>query len=514
MLSFFAPSLLCLSALLLLSYPPPVLPYCRTGNYLSCVRAPFVPGYSLIGQGFDVVTLRRKPVNMMDVRTYLTPRRTCTLCSNPLQCNRLHKLPLSAGGWRAYSSCSTRLYSTIHTSLSSLVTAITSQESLDWKVGLGRPSAGGAHSTAARYAIARSREDTRTFTTHTTTCTRYSYQASNRPRLSVRFRRDLARLPRVYSRSTKTHYRQFILTHGTHYIRQVLLGGRYRRVAAIRPCLSSLNGLSSYRVYSCLALGLSVGLGTSTMSTRSRGTCAKVFRNRDYATSYRYGLYQHLTEVVGGRGWSGTFSLTRKDNRGYQNWLKTLKDYPGIVRYSLRPMFMLVPNVSQRSGLRSATLQYLKDTALPRTANKQSCRSSNPYHASRCCPRRAWSGKLVVTVVRAWRLKGDLFGATEGYVKLFHGRIYRKTRIIRSNNPHWNARYNLGKVNTRLGLKIEVWDDDVWRDDRLGSCVKYLSQGSRTFTCPAKRGGVLIHYSLTCDSHLTGDKCNKYKPTP
>lgn len=70
------------------------------------------------------------------------------------------------------------------------------------------------------------------------------------------------------------------------------------------------------------------------------------------------------------------------------------------------------------------------------------------------------------------------------------------------------------KVDTHLSLKIEVWDEDWGRDDLLVSCVKYLRQGKHTLTCQDNKGTVQIQYTLTCDRHLTGDRCNQYKPSP
>ncbi|XP_014912731.1 perforin-1-like [Poecilia latipinna] len=122
-----------------------------------------------------------------------------------------------------------------------------------------------------------------------------------------------------------------------------------------------------------------------------------------------------------------------------------------------------------------------------------------------------WPG----TAVPGRSRRGDYIGSTESYVKMLFGSTYYRTDIIYSDDPYWNVNYYFGKVYTQQVLAVEIWDeDDLQHDDLLGSCVRYLSQGANRFTCTAESGRFEVRYTLTCDPHLTGQRCSQYKPSP
>ncbi|KAK5618701.1 hypothetical protein CRENBAI_013495 [Crenichthys baileyi] len=124
--------------------------------------------------------------------------------------------------------------------------------------------------------------------------------------------------------------------------------------------------------------------------------------------------------------------------------------------------------------------------------------------------RRTMMGTLSVIIVRALGLNGDGLKQTNSVARMWYSSFYHQTSEIKSDNPTWNAVYNLGVVETHLPLKIEVVDKDVGKDDLLISCTNFLTQGTHTFTCSGN-GQVEVKYSLTCEPHLTGSKCELEK---
>ncbi|XP_055077627.1 perforin-1-like [Periophthalmus magnuspinnatus] len=111
-------------------------------------------------------------------------------------------------------------------SFSKVVSAMTYQDSSDWKVGLnledyGGLEVGGTRSDAYNFSSTRAKEDNFTFSIHRSSCRHYRYRVSSTPPLSSEFRKDVSLLPSSYNSFTKAQYRRLISTYGTHYIRQV-----------------------------------------------------------------------------------------------------------------------------------------------------------------------------------------------------------------------------------------------------------------------------------------------------
>uniref|UniRef100_A0A3P9QJW4 Perforin-1-like n=1 Tax=Poecilia reticulata TaxID=8081 RepID=A0A3P9QJW4_POERE len=459
---------------------------CRIGTQTECDAAPFVPGHDLVGPGFDIVRQHRK-ADVIDVKTYLRPSKTCVVCNNPFQNHALQKLPTSVLDWSTSSQCSDDIHKVMISWL------IPEFEKLDM---------GATRSKAYRFASKRSKEDRYTFSTHSVTCSHYDFMVSITPPLTLKFKKRLDLLPTHYNSSTKNEFRKLIDIYGTHYARQVNLGGRLRRLITLRSCLASMNGLKSNEIETCLSMGVAVGLGKMKISSVP-DSCIGVLKNKDSATNFRSGLHQHFTEVSGGNGWLGKFSIFQNDSMGYMNWLKSLKEHPDVVSYSLRPLYRLMPNELQKAAVKAAIWQYLKDTGVKKPPEEPQCDDKTPNVASNCCPLHTSWGNLSVTIVQAWKLYGDVVGVTDRWVAKMRGKQF------------YFLYYLNNLVDTSHQLLIEVWDEDSSKsDDLLVQCVMYLMPGSYTFTCSSYLGHLLFKFTLTCDPYLTGEKCIVYKPSP
>uniref|UniRef100_A0A8C2WBN7 MACPF domain-containing protein n=1 Tax=Cyclopterus lumpus TaxID=8103 RepID=A0A8C2WBN7_CYCLU len=501
MLSFSNPPLLGLSLLLFLVHHSPVLSF-GTWTNDQCRQASFVPGHNLVGQGYDAVTLKRR-AHVIDVTTYLNPSGSCNLYKNPHHGNVLQKVPVSAGEWRAFSHCNVQYDHTEHNSVRYSPLVASRHEAHNNYVFLqnGLNSLQydlnyvGSRSDLYKFATAKYQEDYRYFSSHRVTCSHYSYRLSDNPRISHKFYKAFESLPYSYSSSTKTHYRNLINTYGTHYTRQVELGGQLNRVRAACICSSSLKGLSSKQVHSCLKLGISVGLGHTAVAHIK--TCNNILYNQDVSTTYYHGLQNHYTQVVGGNGWSGEFSLIREDSQGYINWLKTLTYHPDVVKYSLRSLHELVPDYKRKIALKAAIQDYLSENAI--RPSIQAGYGSQILIPSKCCSQKVWWGQLVVTIIRGW-----------GYAVLKYKNDVHRTHEVSSNEPVWNSKFIVGKVETHQSLTLQVWHKDYRQDVLLVSCPFNVLRGSHTQKCSSLKGNVEYKYTLTCDQYYTGDQCNQY----
>uniref|UniRef100_A0A3B5QY38 Perforin-1-like n=1 Tax=Xiphophorus maculatus TaxID=8083 RepID=A0A3B5QY38_XIPMA len=475
---------------------------CLIGTQRQCDVARFVPGHNMVGKGFDIVTLQRKRAHVIDVKTYLNPRETCILCSNPLQNHAYQKLPSSVVDWSASSQCSADIISSYHTSSGLEIE----------KVLFDNFDVGGTGSNAYKFASQQIEEDRYTFSTHSVTCNHYKFILSPTPPLSVEFKKQLDILPSHYNYSTENEYRKLIQTYGTHYFRLVRTLA-HTHCELVTDIFLQGSILKNFKpIHSCLSMGVAVGLGKLKIS-HVPTSCMGVLLNQDSATNFSSGLHRYHSEVSGGDGWLGEFSISKSHSTAHMNWLKSLIQYPEVVSFSLRPLYQLVPNKLQQAGVKTAIEQYLEDTSVKKSPQEPDCEGSTLNMSYNCCPMHASRGNLSVTIVRGWNLYGDVIGKTDGWVdaKMYHGSISHQTQVIESDDPQWNAEFDLGKVDTSLALKIEVWDEDPKYDDLLIECMKYLIPGTQTFTCKSALGNVEVKYTLTCDPHLTGEKFNDFR---
>ncbi|XP_058246273.1 perforin-1-like [Hemibagrus wyckioides] len=503
--------LLCISTILTLCHQSSA---CHLGTQTECEKAPFVPGYNLAGEGFDVVSLRRKGAYLINVESHKYDNNTCTVCENRFQQGQMQKLPLAIVDWRPLSHCSKQLSSALYYSTYSLIKSSTSQINNNWGVGLslddfGKAILGGSHSDIANFARSQQIMDKMTFALHEISCTYYSYRVVNQPELSEEFKKHLLQLPTHYSEKTKPQYQRIIDTYGTHYIRHVYLGGRVRQVTAFRTCLATLMGFLEMDIKNCLNIELKIALGFLPANISYSNKCSNILKD-NMNTGFYQGFLTQKFEVLGGESYIP--SLAFPADR-YASWMNSLRENPEIISYDIFPLHHLVADSELSASLKNAVSDYIKENMLPLEKNPSHKCNLTPNLDHNCCPLRAHRGTMRVVVQRANGLKADPFSKSDAYVKVWYNNKYEQTYIIMNNdNPVWYIPYNFGSIQFGHALIFEVWDKDVRYDDFLGRCSIYPERGDHSHSCRLNKGVFYYKYIAECDTHLSGHWCGHYSP--
>lgn len=152
-----------------------------TGSPQECEYAHFVPGYSLGGEGVDIVTMQRKGAYVIDMETWNLGNSTCRMFKNSYMMEN-KKVPAAVVDWRTFPKCTMKVASELYDSVKSLVKDSTSSVSNDWRLGLDIPESlsgsvevafGGSLSRASHFGIGKSKEDHYTFVRHSVDCSVY-----------------------------------------------------------------------------------------------------------------------------------------------------------------------------------------------------------------------------------------------------------------------------------------------------------------------------------------------------
>ncbi|KAK5932407.1 hypothetical protein CgunFtcFv8_004112 [Champsocephalus gunnari] len=491
---------------------------CRIGSGSECEKAPFVPGHNLAGEGFDVVRMRRTGAYVINVKAHLADNHTCTLCPNRFQDGQIQRLPAAVLDWRPFSRCSKQLSSALHHSVESLLRSSNSLVKNNWGLGLsldniGKAVLGGSRSDLAKFARSQHSVDKATFATHEISCTYYSYRLADHPQLSAEFTKHLKRLPQsLNTTKNRALYRRLIDTYGTHYIHQVQLGGKVRRITAFRTCLATLKGFSESDIKNCLNLELRMALGFLPGNVSLSNKCDNLLKG-NMSMGFYQGFMTHKIEVIGGERYFPDILYQEDPSEAYQSWMNSLHDNPDVVSYAIFPLHHLVDDSQISDNLRSLVTEYIKDNQLQEAVLglKNCSPTSNLDH--NCCPLRAGRGTLRLEIHRAGGLRADTFTKTDAYVKIFYNGMYEETETVMDNNdPVWNVTYDFGSVELGQALRFEVWDRDVLYNDVAGRCVVFPERGTHSLSCQLSKGVLYFTYTIKCDAHLTGFRCGRYSP--
>uniref|UniRef100_H2ZWI2 Perforin 1 n=2 Tax=Latimeria chalumnae TaxID=7897 RepID=H2ZWI2_LATCH len=515
---------------------------CTTATYEECQRTNFVPGHNLGGEGFDITTLTRKGAYVYKMESSITRNRTCTVCKNALMANEAQKLPLSVVDWRVIPRCSTRVHSAVYETSLAFIKSTNSVVVNDWRVGLGvMPMSGvnvevavsGSHSKIAEYVMKKAKNDKYSFSSQEVSCNYYSYRIKGNAKIKPQFLEDLKFLPKTYNSHTKVHYQRIVDIYGTHYIRQVQLGGWVREVTALRTCELALDGLTDDEVKDCLGVEASINILQVVNASSKLNACKEAKSKKLSNSNFSHKYNEREVEVIGG-GSTDVAELLFLGEGGqsiFKTWVDSLKATPDIISYALAPLHELVRKAgSTKENLKQAITEYIKERAImqqcpkcpggsfPSQGQKCTCTCQESQEVtSGCCPKERGLGTLSMIVKKAEHLYGDVFSKTDAYVKVIFERAEQRTPVIWNNNdPVWNQKMEFGTVKVLVGsqMKVEVWDQDKgFDDDKLGACqtpVKATS-GFEEHICYLKHGSITFALKLACVSTLMGSHCENHR---
>lgn len=168
-----------------------------------------------------------------------------------------------------------------------------------------------------------------------------SFRLHSRPPLSKEFEVSLKNLPSTYHHKNTSAFRQFISIYGTHFIRQVHLGGRVHSITAIRTCEAAMSKMSVHTVSNCLSVEAHATIKGITPSAAS-SFCHAKSRNLTTGATFKQAFSDRTTEVLGGDGNMGDVLFNPQGVTGFEKWLHSLKRVPGVVSYEISPLHLLV----------------------------------------------------------------------------------------------------------------------------------------------------------------------------
>ncbi|KAG1947396.1 perforin-1 [Pimephales promelas] len=393
------------------------------GASKECVDAPFVPGYNLAGEGFDVVTMERKGAYVINMEEWDLGNGTCNLRANNYMNGIKQKLPAAVVFWRTLPKCSNKVSSQVFESSEALVNDSSSALSVSWKVGLDVKVAGAAvgstHSREAKFGMTKSKEDKYSFTKHEVSCSFYRYGLAENVHLHAEFLQAIKNLPASYDPDA---YRNLITTYGTHFTTSVMLGGRIKAVTAIKTCQAAVSGLTDTAVKDCLDVEASASYSVATVKAESH-FCKEKKKKMGTNEKFSSMFSERQTEIIGGNinGEDLLFSGSSHPN-SRKNWFESLKSVPDIVHYTLKPLhFLLNEKHPARKGLKRAVEEYIIKNALMKVCSE---------------PCKIGLATLTVYNLKADGLYGDVFSETDGAVSVTYGTQIKRTATIDDNdNP-------------------------------------------------------------------------------